>query len=148
MERGLPLMRRAVLLLLLWLASPAESRDLVLVVREDSPVREVDPLTLRKLYLGFTVTVGDRPLRALRLVDSTETTRAFMQNVIGMTSTQYESRLLRLTLKHGRPAPVQLSNPEDMIAVLSSDPSAVGCLWTDQVPVRSRLRVVRLLWRG
>lgn len=140
-------MRRVLTLLLLLVAVPAQARDHVLVVRADSPVADLDSLTIRKLYLGFTVTWGNRELRPVRLLDNTELNRAFMQNVIGMTSAQYESRLLRQVLKQGRQAPLKLASADEVIAVVSRDPTAVGSLWADQVAGHDNLRVVRLLWR-
>ena len=140
-------MRRVVPLLLLLAVLPAQARDHVLVVRADSPVADLDALTVRKLYLGFTVTVANRELRAVRLLENTEVNRAFMQNVIGMTTAQYESRLLRQVLKQGRQAPLKLGSADEVIAVLSRDPTAVGSLWADQVVSHDNLRVVRLLWR-
>ncbi len=131
----------------LLLAAPLQARDLVLVVRADSPVGNLDSLAVRKLYLGFTVTAGEHALKALRLSGDRELELAFMQNVVGMSSAQYESRLLRLTLKQGRPAPRGMTNAEEMIALLARDPAAVGCLWADQVAGRDNLRVVKLLWR-
>lgn len=141
-------MRRLLPLLLLLVAAPVAARDLVLVVRADSPVANLDSLAVRKLYLGFTVMAGARELQALRLGNDRELELAFMQNVVGMSTTQYESRLLRLTLKQGRPAPRKLGTPEDMIALLARNPNAVGCLWADQLAGRDDLRIVRLLWRG
>jgi len=145
----LPTLLLPLLAAVAWLLPPlVHARDLVLVVRADSPVVNLDSLAVRKLYLGFTVTAGDRELKALRLANDRELEVAFMQNVVGMSTAQYESRLLRLTLKQGRPAPRRMAGPEEMIALLNRDPAAVGCLWADQVAGRDNLRVVRLLWRG
>ena len=145
----LPTLLLPLLAVVAWLLPPmVDARDLVLVVRVDSPVVNLDSLAVRKLYLGFTVAAGDRELKALRLANDRELEVAFMQNVVGMSTAQYENRLLRLTLKQGRPAPRRMGSPEEMIALLNRDPAAVGCLWADQVAGRDNLRVVRLLWRG
>ena len=145
----LPTLLLPLLAVVAWLLPPmAHARDLVLVVRVDSPIVNLDSLAVRKLYLGFTVTAGDRELKALRLANDRELEVAFMQNVVGMSAAQYENRLLRLTLKQGRPAPRRMGSPEEMIELLNRDPAAVGCLWADQVAGRDNLRVVRLLWRG
>jgi hypothetical protein len=143
-------MRRILPLLLLLLATPApaSARDLVLVVRADSPVASLDSLAVRKLYLGFTVLTGSQELQALRLANDRELELAFMQNVVGMSTTQYESRLLRLTLKQGRPAPRKMATAEEMLGQLARNPNAVGCLWADQLAGHDNLRIVRLLWRG
>jgi hypothetical protein len=146
-ERGVQLMRRLFPYLLLLFATPAEARDLVLVVRADSPVTTLDSLAVRKLYFGFVVTAGERELLAMRLAGDQAMEQAFLQNVVGMSEAQYESRLLRLTLKQGRPAPKKLTSAEEIIGILSRNPSAVGCLWADQVAGRDNLRVVKLLWR-
>ena len=119
-------MRRVLALLLLLVGLPAQARDHVLVVRADSPVGSLDALTVRKLYLGFTVTVGNNELQAVRLLDDVEVNRAFMQNVIGMTSAQYESRLLRQVLKQGRSAPLKLATADEVIAAVTRRPGTVG----------------------
>ncbi len=141
-------MRRLVVLFLLLTASPANARDLVLVVRADSPVTEMDSLTVRKLFMGFTVTAGNRPLRAVRLGGDQVLDSAFLQSVVGMSATQYEHRLLRMAVKQGRAAPSVTDNPAVLVGALREDTRVVGCLWADQVTGRNDLRIVRLLWRG
>ena len=140
-------MRRVLPLLLLLVTPATQARDHVLVVRADSPVTSLDSLTVRKLYLGFTVSVGERELRGVRLLDNLEMNRAFMQNVLGMSSAQYESRLLRQVLKQGRQAPLKLATADEVIAAVSRNPGTVGSLWADQLAGHDNLRVVRLLWR-
>lgn len=149
MERGVPLMRRPLALLLLLLAAgSADARDLVLVVRGDSPVTEMDSLTVRKLFMGFTVTAGNQQLHAIRLGGDAALESAFLQSVVGMSAPQYERRLLRMAVKQGRAAPSMLDSPTEVVGALREDTRAVGCLWADQVVGRSDLRIVRLLWRG
>jgi len=148
MERGVPLMRRLLALLLLLTTVTADARDLVLVVRGDSPVIEMDSLTVRKLFMGLTVTAGSQPLHAIRLGGDISLDSAFLQSVVGMSATQYERRLLRMALKQGRAAPSIAENAAEVIGALREDTRAVGCLWADQIVGRSDLRIVRLLWRG
>lgn len=148
MERGVPLMRRLLALLLLLTTVTAEARDLVLVVRSDSPVTEMDSLTVRKLFMGFTVTAGSQPLRAVRLMGDDTLESAFLQSVIGMSAAQYERRLLLMALKQGRAAPAVENSSAQVIGAIRADHRAVGCLWADQIAGRNDLRIVRLLWRG
>lgn len=141
-------MRRLLSILLLLVASTAEARDLVLVVRGDSPVTEMDSLTVRKLFMGFTVTAGNQQLRAIRLDGDVALDSAFLQSVVGMSAPQYERRLLRMAVKQGRAAPIRVDSPAEVVGALREDTRTVGCLWADQVVGRSDLRIVRLLWRG
>lgn len=141
-------MRRLLATLLLLAAGSADSRDLVLVVRADSPVMEMDSLTVRKLFMGFTVTAGNRQLHAIRLSGDAALDSAFLQSVVGMSATQYEHRLLRMAVKQGRAAPSQADSATEVVSVLRDNTNAVGCLWADQVAGRTDLRIVRLLWRG
>jgi hypothetical protein len=141
-------MRRLVAILLLLAAGSADARDLVLVVRADSPVTEMDSLTVRKLFMGFSVTAGNRPLRAIRLGGDHALDSVFLQSVVGMSATQYEHRLLRMAVKQGRAAPSVTDNAAELVGALREDTRVVGCLWADQITGRSDLRIVRLLWRG
>ena len=148
MERGVPLMRRLLALLLLLTTVTADARDLVLVVHSDSPVMEMDSLTVRKLFMGFTVTASGQPLNAVRLVGDDTLESAFLQSVIGMSAAQYERRLLLMALKQGRAAPAVENSSAQVIGTIRADHRAVGCLWADQIAGRNDLRIVRLLWRG
>ncbi len=141
-------MRRLLALLLLLTTVSADARDLVLVVHGDSPVIEMDSLTVRKLFMGLTVTAGSQPLHAIRLGGDSSLDSAFLQSVVGMSAAQYERRLLRMALKQGRAAPSIAENSAEVIGALREDTRAVGCLWADQIVGRSDLRIVRLLWRG
>lgn len=141
-------MRRLVAILLLLAAGSADARDLVLVVRADSPVTEMDSLTVRKLFMGFTVTAASRQLRAIRLSGDAALDSAFLQSVVGMSAAQYEHRLLRMAVKQGRAAPSVTDNAAELVGALREDTRVVGCLWADQVTGRNDLRIVRLLWRG
>ena len=148
MERGVPLMRRLLAILLLLTTVAADARDLVLVVRSDSPVTEMDSLTVRKLFIGFTVIAGSQPLQAVRLVGDGTLESAFLQSVIGMSAAQYERRLLLMAVKQGRAAPTVVDSSAQVIDAIRDDHRTVGCLWADQVAGRNDLRIVRLLWRG
>ena len=148
MERGVSLMRRLLALLLLLTTVTADARDLVLVVRSDSPVTEMDSLTVRKLFMGFTVTAGSQQLYAVRLVGDDTLESAFLQSVIGMSAAQYERRLLLMAVKQGRAPPTVTDSPAQVIGTIREDRRAVGCIWADQMAGRSDLRIVRLLWRG
>ena len=148
MERGVSLMRRLLAILLLLTTVAADARDLVLVVRGDSPVTEMDSLTVRKLFMGFTVTAGNQQLYAVRLVGDDSLESAFLQSVIGMSAAQYERRLLLMAVKQGRAAPSLADSSAKVIGAIREDRRAVGCLWADQLAGHSDVRIVRLLWRG
>ena len=141
-------MRRLLAILLLLTTVAADARDLVLVVRSDSPVTEMDSLTVRKLFIGFTVIAGSQPLQAVRLVGDGTLESAFLQSVIGMSAAQYERRLLLMAVKQGRAAPTVVDSSAQVIDAIRDDHRTVGCLWADQVAGRNDLRIVRLLWRG
>jgi hypothetical protein len=134
-------------LLLLLLAAPAQARELVLVVRADSPVIEMDSLTVRKLFLGFSVVANARPLHAVRQDGDDHLDRAFLQAVVGMSEDQYERRLLSMAIKQGRAPPQPVHSTAEMLLVLHEDALAVGCLWADQLVGNADVRIVRLLWR-
>ncbi len=140
--------RLFAIVVLLLAAGSADARDLVLVVRADSPVTEMDSLTVRKLFMGFTVTAGNQQLRAVRLGGDTALDSVFLQSVVGMSAAQYEHRLLRMAVKQGRAAPSITDNATEMVGALREDVRVVGCLWADQITGRNDLRIVRLLWRG
>jgi hypothetical protein len=140
-------MRALVALLLLLAAAPAGARDLVLVVRADSPLADIDSISVRKLFMGFTVTAGGQALHAVRMTGDHDLERAFHQSVVGMSEAQYERRLLRMAVRQGRAVPVIAASSTELVALLRDNRLAVGCLWADQVHGRDDLRVVRLLWR-
>lgn len=149
MERAVSLMRRllAPLLLFLLAVGPTQARDLVLVVRTDSPVIEMDSLTVRKLFMGFAVAANTHSLHALRQEGDVNLDRAFLQAVVGMSEDQYGRRLLRMAIKQGREPPRTVTSTAEMLLALHEDPLAIGCMWADQILGNADVRVVRLLWR-
>jgi hypothetical protein len=122
--------------------------ELVLVVANDSPIEELTALDMRKAYLGVAVQVEGRTIKPYRLSGNEHLNEVFMQSVIAMSERSYERRLLSLTLKYGRPRPVVVGTPAELIDALESDPMAIGYLWEEDAENIPAIRIVRILWRA
>ena len=150
MERGVAVMalRLSLLALLLAVAGPlaASDREVVLVVSADSPVLALDPLEIRKIFLGLPVLRENRPLRAIRNVSDEQLSQVFLQHVVAMSQSAYDRRILAQVLQQGRPRPIELTSAELVIAALSEDPLAVSYMWLNDVRPASHLRILRVLW--
>jgi hypothetical protein len=150
MECGAAVMALRASLLALFFALAASvsaaEREVVLVVSAYSPVLALDPLEIRKIFLGLPVLRENRPLRAIRNQSDEQLSQVFLQHVVAMSQSAYDRRILAQVLQQGRPRPLELKSREQVIAALSEDPLAVSYMWLKDVPVSPRLRVLRVLW--
>jgi len=130
------------------LSAPNAAADhvAVLVVNADSPVTTLEPIEMRKLFLGHLVLRNGRALRPVRNVSDEQLSQVFLQHVVAMSQTAYDRRILSQVLQQGRPRPLEIKTGEQMIKVLAEDPLAVGYMWTRDVPPAGRIRIVRVLW--
>jgi hypothetical protein len=150
MECGAAVRRLRIGILALCLAvsipTGAADRVAVLVVSADSPVMALEPIEMRKLFLGLPVSRGGRLLRPLRNVSDEQLGQVFLQHVVAMSQSAYDRRILSQVLQQGRPRPQELKTREQLIEALAADPLAVSYMWTRDVPFSPRLRIVRVLW--
>lgn len=151
MERRAPLAVRRLLLIALLCAgfcTPAASaaRVLVLVVRADSPVADLDSVSVRKLFLGIPVLVNGSPLHPIRNRASEDLDQIFLQVIVAMSQSAYDRAILNGVNRQGWIRPIEATTVARVIADLSEDPQAVGFVWQSDVAHNPRVRVVRVLW--
>jgi hypothetical protein len=150
MERGVLLnMRRALqLVILLCLAAQvcATSHTLVLVVRADSNVAELDSLTVRKLFLGLPVLVEGSPLHPVRNRSDPQLDPIFLQQIVAMSQSAYERQILIGVNRQGWLRPAELNTTSRVLDTLYADPNAVTFMWLNEVAHNPRVKVIRVLW--
>jgi hypothetical protein len=150
MERSAVLiMRRALLLLALLLGAPlgsAGSQSVVLVVRADSAVVDLDPVSVRKLFLGVPVLVNGSPLHPIRNRSDTRLDQIFLQVIAAMSQSVYDRQILIGLNRHGWLRPEELDSSGRILDKLSVDPNAVTFMWERDVARNPKIRVIRVLW--
>ena len=152
MERGRSVKKIAVTWLLAALVSaavttPASADEtLVLIVSADSKVDQLDSLEVRKLFLGMTVTHNGDRLRPLLNEAEPRLKDVFLQNIVSMTDTTYDRRLLRLALQGGRSLPAVYADKGVLINAVATDSTAVSFAWAKDVQHDKRIRILRVLW--
>ena len=137
-------------LCVLFLASAPAAADhaVVLVARSDSPIETVDPLDVRKLYLGFSVRAeNDLSLRAATNQSENKLFEIFLQDVMAMSARSYDRRLLTLTLQSGRRRPDIYRNVAELIDALRGDPSLMSFMWQEDFEKAGDLKVLRVIWK-
>src|SRR5581483_2109875 len=139
-------MRRLLLQLVIVLCLSAQvcaaSQTLVLVVRADSKVADLDSLTIRKLFLGLPVLVNGTPLHPLRNQTDARLDPIFLQEVVAMSESAYDRQILIGVNRQGWIPPTQISDPDKLLQALYSDPDAVSFMWLTDVQHNPRLRVI------
>lgn len=153
MVRRTALTRRAALLVLAGAAIPAEwsaarPDRAVLIVGTASPVTGLDVIDIRRIFLGIPVTQGGVTLHALRNESDPTLQEVFLQNVVSMSTSAYQRRLLALVLEQGRQTPPAYTDLRQLLAVLATDAGAVSYAWESTVARHPRIRVLRVLWEG
>jgi hypothetical protein len=151
MERGVLLaMRRALLTLVLLFALQgsawAEERSVVLVVRADSTVTDLDSLAVRKLFLGLPVFVNGNPLYAVRNRSDEQLDEIFLQQIVAMSQSAYDRQVLQGLNRQGSIRPPEATSPAQVLQGLYADPNAVSFMWLRDVSHNPRVRVIRVLW--
>ena len=148
------MVRRSRALLLLgiglWLglARPAFAEDrLVLIVNAESRVTALTSIDVHKLFLGLTVVVSELRLHPFRNDADELMNRVFFQNIVSMSESVYDRRMLALTLQQGRTAPPVLHSTKEVLDVLAEDPAAVSFAWAADVERDPRVKALRVLWR-
>lgn len=149
MECGfLLIMRRAFLLLLLlfgtvWASAP---QSVVLIVRADSPVADLDSMTVRKLFLGLPVLVNGRPLHPVRNRADARLDQVFLQEIVAMSRTAYDRQTLTGLNRQGWLRPVEVESDEEALDKVRADANAVTFIWQRDLPTHMQVRVIRVLW--
>ena len=142
-------MRRLLaIVLILCLVAPVRptSQEAVLVVRDDSPVTDLDSVSLRKLFLGLPVLVNGNPLHPLRNNSDPQLEEIFLQQIVAMSQSSYDRQLLILVNRQRALRPPEFSSTPQLVAALSADPNAVSFMWLRDVGHNPRLRVIRVIW--
>jgi hypothetical protein len=142
-------MRRALqLVILLCLACQAfaASHTLVLVVRTDSKVSDLDSLSVRKLFLGLPVSVEGSPLHPVRNRSDAQLDPIFLQQIVAMSQSAYDRQILNGINRQGWLRPVEVSTTSRVLETLYADPNAVTFMWLHEVAHNPRVRVIRVLW--
>jgi len=139
---------RLGLCVLLGLARPAWAEDrLLLLVAAQSRIEALGSVDVHKLFLGLTVVVNDHRLHPLRNDADELMRRVFFQNVVSMSESVYDRRMLALTLQQGIAAPPVLRTTREVLEALAADPDAVSFAWAADVDRDPRVKALRVLWR-
>jgi hypothetical protein len=151
MERSAVVMRRRRILgiLLLMLATPlgAAERELVLIAGPGGAVEHLDPIEIRKLFLGLPVLRGGMPLRPVCNTSDERIQEVFLQYVVAMSQSAYDRRILSLVNTQGRVRPLELHTRDAVLATLYADRQAVSYAWLSDISGNPRIRILRVLWK-
>jgi hypothetical protein len=143
-------MRRALLTLLLLcsLLGPilAGQQTVVLVVRADSSVADLDSIAVRKLFMGLPVLINGKPLHAVRNRTDQQLDEIFLQQIVAMSQSAYDRQVLIGLNRQGSIRPAEVTSQTRALEILYDDPSAVTFMWLRDVAHDPRVRVIRVLW--
>lgn len=135
------------LLLVVGLASPAfAGEELVLIVSANSNIDDLDSSSVRKLFLGLTVTRGGYRLRPVLNQTDPQINELFLQNIVSMSDSTYDRYVLRLALLQGATQPIVYRNTARLIDAVAGDPLVVGYVWARDAEHDPRLRILRVVW--
>ena len=143
-------MRRLLCILLLacGVFGPVQSasESVVLVVRADSPVKDLSSVQVRKLFLGVPVLIDGKLLHPVRNRSDARLDDIFLQEIVAMTQEAYDRQILVGLNRQGWVRPAEVSSVVRVIEDLYADPQAVSYMWLRVVEHNPRLKVLRTLW--
>jgi len=150
MELGAALAMLRTLLVAVLLSLPAAvsagPQTVVLVVGADSHVRDLDPIAIRKLFLGLPVFVQGALLHPLRNRSDPQLDPIFFQQIVAMSQEAYDRQILIGVNRQGWLRPQEVTDRKRLLELLYSDPDAVSFVWLRDVAHDARIRVIRVLW--
>jgi hypothetical protein len=135
----------ALLLCLLGQARPA-TQSVVLVVRADSSILDLDSVTVRKLFLGVPVLNNGSLLHPLRNRADAQLDEIFLQQIVAMSQSAYDRQILVGVNRQGWLPPAEIRSGERVLEMLYADPNAVSFMWQRDIAHNPRVRVIRVLW--
>lgn len=138
----------SLLLLALAPTRTLASDIVVLVTNRSLPREEINSLTVRKVFLGLPTRSGDTLLRGFRNVGDRRLTDVFLQTVVAMSQRSYDHRLLAQALQSGAPLPLEVSDREELVKLLTTTPGAVSYMWYEDAVRYPSIQIVRVLWRS
>jgi len=151
MERSISVRVRVshllILVALIFVAKTSLADVVVLVTDKDSPIQSISSLDTRKAYLGISVSVDGKTIRALRRSDDKRLNQIFLQSVIAMSERSYERRLLSLMLKFGTPRPELVDNNDELSELLARFPASIAYMWKSDADNDPRVRIIGVLWQ-
>jgi hypothetical protein len=142
-------MRRLLLFLALLLGAPwgsAAQESVVLVVRADSAVTDLDSVMVRKLFLGVPVLVNGTPLRAVRNRADERLDLIFLQEVVAMSQSTYDRQILIGINRQGWLRPLEARSSSQALEKVYADPNTVTFVWQREVAHDARVRMIRVVW--
>lgn len=134
--------------LLLCGARPVLATDqLVLIASVSSPVSTLNAVDIQKLFLGLTIFVEGKGLHPMRNESDESTRQIFYQDIISMSESTYQRRLLALTLQQGRTSPPVFRSSRALLNAVAADPYAVSYAWAKEAGRDTRIRILKVLGR-
>jgi len=131
---------------MLYIEDVAADRQVVLVTASMSPLKNLDSLELRKIFLGFSVWRDGNIVKGLRNIEDENLNSIFLQNIVAMSEKSYEYRLLSLTIRQGTPRPAEYDKLKDLLNALSSNSYSVSFMWKNDAVLLSKIKILRVLW--
>jgi hypothetical protein len=125
----------------------ADSRALVVVVAETSPVVRLSLPEVRRLYMGLPIVANGQRLVPLLNVSESLMYQVFLQDVIHMSAANYERRLLRQVLRFGGSRPVKYQRQERLLQSLHQTPGSVSFMWRAAAQSEAEIRIIGELWQ-
>jgi hypothetical protein len=120
--------------------------QVVLIVSASSTVERLDSSAVRRLFLGLTVEQDGNRLRPVLNESDPQLKDIFLQNVVSMSESSYDRRVLQLSLTQGRKQPLVYRSYAQLASGVAADPEAVSYAWARDVAHDPRVRVLRVLW--
>ena len=133
------------LLFLLGATATIAADRVVLIANVNNPVSELNTLEVQKLFLGLTVYAGGNAQHPIRNESDELLRQIFYQNVISMSESNYQRRLLALTLQQGRTAPPVYRNSKQLVSAVAADSTAISFAWAAEVANDPRIKILRVL---
>jgi len=127
-------------------ANAGEIDHAVLVAAAGTPMHKFTNKELRRLYLGYPVTSGNRRFEPLVNQSGEVIYQVFLQKVMFMSEQSYNRKLVTRVFRHGGERPLSFQQRGPLISALKNNTSAITFMMPDVAAGIDGIQVVQSLW--
>jgi ABC-type phosphate transport system substrate-binding protein len=130
--------------LALWLGGVgiAWADDLVVVVNDQAPVKQMTAREVKDVFLGETSYWGDVRIQPVGYVDGAAIQNQFLDKVVNISENVYKTYWIKRIFREGGTPPKKAATPEEALSIISRNPGAVGFVYASQLSGATNVREV------
>lgn len=128
--------------------APSYAQDVggVLVASENSQVKTISILEIRRVYLGLPPSPNSLIKKPVINLSDEKTFKAFLKNIMHMTEKGYQRKLIKKIFRQGGRKVKETHSIDELISHLDENPHDVSFMDEDTAKRTKGIKVLQVLW--